>query len=29
MVAFGDHMPDFLRKPVKLPPPPKKKADAA
>jgi superfamily II DNA/RNA helicase len=29
MVAFGDHMPDFLRKPVKLPPAPKKKADAA
>jgi superfamily II DNA/RNA helicase len=29
MVAFGDHMPDFLRKPVKLPAPPKKKADAA
>ena len=29
MVAFGDHMPDFLRKPVKLPSPPKKKADAA
>jgi hypothetical protein len=29
MVAFGDHMPDFLRKPVKLPPPLKKKADAA
>jgi superfamily II DNA/RNA helicase len=29
MVAFGDHMPDFLRRPVKLPPPPKKKADAA
>jgi superfamily II DNA/RNA helicase len=29
IVAFGDHMPDFLRKPVKLPAPPKKKADAA
>jgi superfamily II DNA/RNA helicase len=29
IVAFGDHMPDFLRKPVKLPSPPKKKADAA
>src|SRR5262249_49512523 len=29
VVAFGDHMPDFLRKPVKLPAPPKKKADAA
>jgi superfamily II DNA/RNA helicase len=29
MVAFGDHMPDFLRRPVKLPSPPKKKADAA
>jgi superfamily II DNA/RNA helicase len=29
MIAFGDHMPDFLRKPVKLPSPPKKKADAA
>jgi superfamily II DNA/RNA helicase len=29
VAAFGDHMPDFLRKPVKLPPPPRKKADAA
>jgi len=28
VAAFGDHMPDFLRKPVKLPPPPRKKADA-
>jgi len=29
VAAFGDHMPDFLRKPVKLPAPPRKKADAA
>jgi len=29
VAAFGDHMPDFLRRPVKLPPPPRKKADAA
>jgi superfamily II DNA/RNA helicase len=29
VVAFGDHTPDFLRRPVKLPALPKKKADAA
>jgi superfamily II DNA/RNA helicase len=29
VVAFGDHMPEFLRRPVQLPPTVRKKADAA
>jgi superfamily II DNA/RNA helicase len=29
VLAFGDHMPEFLRRPVQLPPAVRKKADAA
>ncbi|HET6224579.1 MAG TPA: hypothetical protein VFE11_20555, partial [Dongiaceae bacterium] len=29
VLAFGDHMPEFLRRPVQLPPALRKKADAA